>query len=251
MIRDRWTRAAAALLAAAALSSCTGGIPKVPATPEAVLERADDYQARGKHMAAISLYQAFLDRYVGNERADYAQFKLAESHLATEQYALAAVEYQVLITNYGYSEWVDDALFQIGVCYWREAPRSARDQQKAVDALSRFNQFLTTYPDNPRAPEAREYVRRIHTRLAEKAFTAARWYYRRHEPAAAIIYCDKIIENYPDNPYWVEALYLKGIALSDRARYEEAVVQFKRILEYPGDHRLKHDAEKRIRELQP
>jgi tetratricopeptide (TPR) repeat protein len=68
---------------------------------------------------------------------------------------------------------------------------------------------------------------------------------------AAIVYCDKIIENYPDNPYWVEALYLKGIALSDRARYEEAMEQFKRILEYPGDHRLKRDAEARIREMQP
>jgi outer membrane protein assembly factor BamD len=247
-------RALGAVIACASLTAvvaCTGGIPKVPATPEAVLERADDYQSRGKHTAAISLYQAFLDRYVGHERADYAQFKLAESHLATDQLPLAAVEYQVLITNYGYSEWVDDALFQIGVCYWREAPRAARDQQKAIDALSRFNQFLTTYPDNPRAAEARDYVRQIHTRLAEKAFTAAKWYYHRHEPMAAIVYCDKIIENYPDNPYWVEALYLKGIALSDRARYEEAMEQFKRILEYPGDHRLKRDAEARIREMQP
>jgi outer membrane assembly lipoprotein YfiO len=233
------------------LCSCAGGMPKVPATPDAVLERADEYLSRGKRTQAIALYQQFLDRYVGHERADYAQFKLAESYLAAHEFALAAVEYQVVVSNYGYSEWVDDALFQIGVCYWREAPRTARDQQKALDALSRFNQFLQIYPDHPRVPEARDYVRQIHARLAEKALASARWYYRRHEPKAALIYCDKIIENYPENIYWVDALYLKGLILLDRGQNDEAIAQFTRILEYPQDHRLKNDAQARIKEARP
>jgi outer membrane protein assembly factor BamD len=247
----RVARTAALLALPLVLVSCAGGMPKVPATPAAVLERADEYLERGKTMQAIALYQQFLERYVGHERADYAQFKLAESHLRGREFAVAAVEYQVLITNYGYSEWVDDALFQIGVCYWREAPRPSRDQQKASDALSRFNQFLQIYPDSPRVPEARDYVRQINTRLAEKALEAARWYYRRHEPKAALIYCDKIIEGYPDNRYWVDALYLKGLILIDRGQNEEAIAQFTRVLEYPEDHPLKDDAQARIKEARP
>ena len=116
--------------------SCAGGLPKVPATPDAVLARADDYFNRGKNRQAVALYQEFLDRYVGNERADYAQYKLAESYLATGEYDLASVEYQVLITNYGYSEWVDEAIFQIGVCKWHQARRAEREQQESLDALS-------------------------------------------------------------------------------------------------------------------
>jgi len=235
---------------AAGMVACAGGMPKVPATPEAILERADDDYRRGRHVQAVSLYEKFLERYVGHERADYAQFRLADSYLKGEQYELAAVEFQVLITNYGYSEWVDDGLFSIGVCYWREAPRTARDQQKSTDALSRFTQYLQTYPDGPHVPEARAYVREINARLAEKALASARWYYRRHEPKAALIYCDKVIESYPENRYWAEAVYLKGMILLDRGQNEEAIAEFTRLLAYPDDanvSHLKHDAEAQIK----
>jgi outer membrane protein assembly factor BamD len=202
--------------------------------------------AKGKHLQAVALYQKFLETYVGNERADYAQFKLAEAYLEGEEYELAAVEYQVLIVNYGYSEWVDEALFQTGVCLWRQAPRQERDQQKSMDALSRFSQFLQTYPDHPRAPDARAYVRDINARLAEKTLTAARWYYRRREPKAALVFCDKVIENYPGNRHWAEAVYLKGLILIDRAQNEEAIAQFTRLLDYPDD-KIKRDAAEQIK----
>lgn len=243
----RWARLAAILALAWLAASCAGGMPKVPATPEAVLARADDYLKRGKHLQAVALYEKFLENYVGHERADYAQFKLAESYLEGEEYELAAVEYQVLITNYGYSEWVDESIFQTGVCFWRQAPRSARDQQKAIDALSRFNQFLTTYPDNPRAPDARAYIRQINGRLAEKSLEAARWYYRRKEPKAALVYCDKVIDNYPDNEFWGQAVYLKGVILLDRGQNEEAIAQFTRLLENEEYEALKRDAETQIK----
>jgi outer membrane protein assembly factor BamD len=243
----RRRRGAGALVLAWLTISCAGGMPKVPAAPDEVLARADDYLRRGKHLQAVALYQRFLESYVGNERADYAQFKLGESYLEGEEYELAAVEYQVLITNYGYSEWVDDAIFQTGVCFLRQAPRTERDQQKSIDALSRLNQFLQTYPDHPRAPEARAYIRQINARLAEKALESARWYYRRKEPKAALVYCDKVIENYPENEYWAEAVYLKGLILLDRGQNEEAIAQFTRLLEYPEDISLKRDAEAQIK----
>ena len=153
-----------------------------------------------------------------------------------------------MITNYGYSEWVDDALFQMGVCNWNEAPRYPRDQQKSVDALGRFNQFLQTYPDSPRAGEARAYVRQINERLAEKAYTAAKWYYRQREPKAAMVYCEKIIREYPDNKYWAEALLLKGQILEDRGDKDGAIEQYTQILAYPGDLAEKKTAEQRIQE---
>ena len=228
-------------------SSCASGVTKVPATPDAVLARADDYLKRGKHLQAVALYQKFLDSYVGHERADYAQFKLGEAYLAGHEYELANVEFQRLITNYGYSEWVDDAVFESGVCLWQQAPKPERDQQKSVDALSRFNQFLQTYPDSPRAPEARAYVRQINARLAEKSLISAKWYYRRREPKAALVYCDKVIDNYPDNTYWEQALYLKGLILIDRAQDEEAIEQFTRLIEATKDEALKRDAEAQIK----
>ena len=231
------------------MMGCVGGMPKVPASPTAVLERADDYLGRGKQREATALYTQFLERYPGHERADYAQFKLAESYFKAKEYPLAAVEYQLVINNYGYSEWVDDALFQLGVCSWEEAPKYPRDQQKSVEALSRFNQFLQTYPDHARSADARSYVRQINERLAQKAYTAAKWYYRQREPQAALVYCEKIIREYPDNEYWAEALLLKGQILADRGDTEGAIQQFTQILAYPGDLPQKKEAENKIKEV--
>lgn len=247
--RDARRRVPFALALTAALClACAGGMPKVPANPESILERADDLHRRGKNTQAAALYQAFIERYAGHERADYAQYQIGNCHFDLRDYSIAAVEYQVVITNFGYSEWVDESLFQIGVCYWRDAPNSARDQQKSVDALSRFSQFLQIYPDNARAPEARAYVRQINERLAEKAFASARWYQRQHAGQAAMIYCDKIIESYPENPIWVEALYMKGNILLARGENESAIAQYTRILEYPEDHPLKRSAQEKIRQ---
>ena len=237
-----------AVLVVALFSGCAGGMPKVPATPQAVLERADDYQRRGKEREAIALYTQFIERYAGHERADYAQFQLGEAHFKAREYPMAAVEYQLLISNYGYSEWVDDAVFQLGVCAWNEAPKYPRDQTKSVDALGRFNQFLLTYPDHARASEARAYVRAINTRLAEKAYSSAKWYYRQHEPKAALVYCEKIIREHPDNPFWAEALLLKAQILLDRGDTQGAIEQYTQIIAYPGDLPQKKEAEARIKE---
>ncbi len=226
-------------------------MPKVPATPAAVLERADDYLRRGKEREAIALYTQFLDRYPGHDRADYAQFQLGEAQFKNRDYALAAVEYQVLVGNYGYSEWVDDAMFQLGVCNWSLAPKYPRDQQMATEALNRFNQFLQVYPDNARAAEARAYVREIHSRLAQKAYSAAKWYYRQREPKAALVYCEKIIRDYPDNEYWAEALLLEGQILIDRGDTEGAIKAFTQIIAYPGELPQKREAERRIKEARP
>jgi len=233
----------------ALLGGCGGGMPKVPASPTAVLERADDYLKRGKEREAIALYTQFLERFPGHARADYAQFQLAESYFKARDYAMASIEYQLLIANYGYSEWVDDAVFQTGVCNWDEAPKYPRDQQKSNEALSRFNQFLQTYPDNSRAPEAREYVRKINSRLAQKAYTSAKWYYRQGEPKASLVYCEKIIREYPDNEFWAEALLLKGQILVDRGDNDGAIAQYTQVIAYPGDLPQKKEAERRIREV--
>ncbi|HEX5131128.1 MAG TPA: outer membrane protein assembly factor BamD [Candidatus Krumholzibacteria bacterium] len=242
------TRTAVAALALAVLAGCVGGMPKVPATPDAVLARAQEYQQKGKYVQAAALYQQFLERYAGHERADFAQFMLAETHFADGDYAQAAVDYQIVISSYGYSDYVDDALFKSGVCYWKQSPRPQRDQQKTMDALNRFNQYQQTFATGKHITEVDQYVREIHEKLAGKDYAAARWYFRQKNGAAAMVYCDKIIENYPDNRYYAMALYMKGDILLRRGQNEEAIKQFTRVLEYPEDLPVKRDAEAKIRE---
>lgn len=248
----RTGRSAAALTLAlfCALSSgCAGGIPRIPDTPEDLLIKSDSYYQREKWYQAQELYKAFLARYPGHDRSDYAQFMLAESYYNNREYPLAAVEYQILMNNYGYSEYVDDALFKLGLCFYQQSPKYQRDQQMARDALSKFNQFMQTFPNSPLIPEVEKYVEEIHSKLAKKAFETGHFYFRRKKWTAALIYFNKVIDEYPNNEYWARSAYFKGLILEDRGDIDGAVRSYSRVLTYPENVRYKSDARRRLDEL--
>lgn len=239
----------ALVLLVAAVLGCAGGMPKVPETPETVLGNAEGYYQREKWFQAQELYKAFLSRYPGHDRSDYAQFMLAESYYNNMEYPLAAVEYQILMNNYGYSEYIDDALFKLGLCNYHESPKFQRDQQKSRDALSKFNQFMLTFPNSPLIPEVERYVKLINGKLALKTFNTGHFYFRQKKWTAALIYFDKVIEDYPDNEYWARSAYFKGLILEDRGDVDGAVRSFALVLTYPEDVRYKSDARNRLDDL--
>jgi outer membrane protein assembly factor BamD len=247
--RVKISRAAAFVLAVTLGVGCVGGVPKIPNTPEAILAKADEKYRKKDWFQAQELYKAFLSRHPGHDRSDYAQFMLGESYYDNKEYPLAAVEYQILLNNYGYSEYVDDALFKMGLCYYYESPKSERDQQRAHDALSRFNQFLQTFPNSPLAPEVEETVKDIHEKLAKKAFDNGYYYYRRKKWLAATIYFDKVLENYPENEYWARSAYFKAVIMEDRGETEDAVRYYSMVVAYPDDLRYKSNARARLEKL--
>jgi len=233
-------------LLAGGLSGCAGGIPKTPDTPEDVLIKADGYYQKEKWYQAQELYKAFLSRYPGHERSDYAQFMLAESYFNNREYPMAAVEYQIMMNNYSYSEYIDDALFKLGLSNYLESPKYQRDQQKSLDALSKFNQFVLTFPTSPLIPEVEKQIEIINLKMAEKSFETGYFYFRRKKWTAALIYFDKIIDEYPNNEYWARSAYIKGMILEDRGDLDGAVRSYSLVLTFPEDISYKKDARRRL-----
>ena len=83
------------------------------------------------------------------------------------QISLAAVEYHLVSTNYGYSEYVDDAYFKEALCFYHQALKPPLDQTKRLEALERLERFVTIFPQSPLIPEAQSYIGQIHAKLAE------------------------------------------------------------------------------------
>jgi outer membrane protein assembly factor BamD len=228
---------------------CAGGVPRVPNSAQGVLERGDAYFDRKMYFHSQEMYKAFLLRYPGDDRSDYAQFKLGESLFYGEEYALAAVEYHVVTTNYGYSEWVDDAYFKEALCYYHQGLKPPLDQTKRLDALERMERFITVFPQSPLIPEAQEHIREIHAKLAEKGYKNALFYYRNKRWRSALIYFDKVIDNYPDNKFWARSCFYKGLILVKRDETDEAVRMFSKVMAYPEDVDVKPGAQRELRRL--
>jgi outer membrane protein assembly factor BamD len=231
------------------VSACGSGLPSIPNSPEYTLEKADSYFDRGKYFQAHHLYKAFLERYPGHDRSDWAQFRLAESLYNDDDWAMAAVEYRILVTNYGYSDYADDGYFKEAMCFAAQASDPPQDQSKRYEALDKLERFVQVFRSSPLVPEAEKEIKRNKDILAQKALANALFYLRYKRPKSAEVYLDKIIGSYPDNDSWAIALFHKGKLLMNRGHEDEALEYFARVMAYPNDLDVKDEAAELIRRL--
>jgi outer membrane protein assembly factor BamD len=242
-------RRAALLILVVLLAGCAGGMPSIPKQPEAILQKGIDHFDRGKYFQAQELFKAFLATHPGHDRSDYAQFMLARSYFEDEEYPLAAVEYRIVISDYGYSEYIDDAFLGEAVCFYEQAPKAHLDQSKSFEALSRLKQFTTTFSTSPLIDEANGYIFKIHEKLAEKDLKNARFYLRRKVERSAKIYLDKIIQDYPGNDYWAAAMYFRGLLFLEDGDSTAAVQMFEGVVNYPKTLDITEEARLELKRL--
>jgi len=241
------------ILALAALCAASCGGPYTPKRMNLATDKialADRLFDKGDYRAAAGEYKDFLATFAGDERNDYAQYRLAESYRCDEEYALAEVEYRILINEHQYSDWVDDAFYLEGVCAFRQAPRSERDQTKSHQALDRLNRFLQMFPSSPRLEEARTTIREIQTRLAHKDFTAAKLYFSKKRYDASLVYLAKIIDLYPETIYAARSRYYRAFIEETKGDAAGAIEDYRGVLAAKDAIPEKAEAENRLRFLE-
>ena len=238
------------LLICTMISSCGGPYTaKEVRLPDEKFALADAFFQKGKYAKAAVEYKDFLSTFAGDERSDYAQFRLAESYRLDEEYDLATVEYRILINDYGYSEYVDDAFFLEGLSAFEQSPRSERDQTKSYAALTKINRFLQIFPNSPRREEALDIRHQIHEHLGKKDFISAKLYFSRQAYDAALIYFEKIIRLYPDSTWAQRSRYYRGVIMEQNGKVEEAIDEFRSVISSPRDIPERVEAERHLKEL--
>lgn len=119
----------------------------------------DNYQAAlellkaERYQPAASAFQQFLVAFPNSERADNAQYWLAETHYVTNQYATALNEFQIVITKYPDSRKVPDALLKMGYCSYE-----LKNWDAARSSLTRVQ---TEYPETTAARLAGQRLQRM------------------------------------------------------------------------------------------
>jgi TolA-binding protein len=113
------------------------------------------------------------------------------------EYMLAEIEFTMFIKMYPESKYYSDALFNLGECHFRKFKGVEFDLSCLEDARSRFEDYITRFPDGKNVTLARERIKIIDERFAEKEFKIVRFYLAQGKPEAARIYLLSILKNYP------------------------------------------------------
>jgi outer membrane protein assembly factor BamD len=194
---------------------------------------------------------------------DSIVYDLARAYTCEGDHALAKVEYERVVNSYPQSALVDDAAFGLAMSQYRQAPRNpGLDQQDTERAGASLKDFIAIYPRSDRRREADSVLSIINGRLAHKTFDSGRLYLKLGADSAAMIYFQKLWDEYTQSPYAARALWL----LADKARkdedwdlaikrYEQLIAVYPNAIEVPRArvflerirsaraHNLFHDAE--------
>ena len=98
-----------------------------------------------------------------------------------------------------------EALFKAGFAYYKQAKKAEYDQSVAGQAISTFDDFVTLYPDDPRAREAQNLKGALKTEQSRGSFEVARFYEKKKRWQGALIYYNEAYLRDPNSQYAEQA----------------------------------------------
>lgn len=210
------------LVSLAGLGACTGADEAVRIAPSEerfrlAMERFNDED----YEEARKLFEAIVLQDPASDVADDAQYYLAESYFLDGEYHLAAYAYNRM-NSFPSSPFYKLAIFKTGDSYYHGSETFDRDQRETRAAIDHFRSFANRYAGDSLAAVAQSRILELRTKLALRDYTIASQYNDLDDPAAAIVYFNKVIDEYPDTNFFGPAISGKIESLCELGRGDEA-----------------------------
>ncbi len=127
-----------------------GGLPD---KPDELFEFGRSKLSEGKLRAARRAFEQFLRKYGDEDRADEAQFSLAETYFRGENWANAVMEYRKVTESHPKSPKRPEATYKIGVGFMKLG--------KCEQSKPFFETVVADYPRSKVVSKARDQLRRL------------------------------------------------------------------------------------------
>jgi len=185
-------------------------------------ERGMTYLEKGNYLKAEEVFTFIIYNDPGGAYADDAQFHLAETYYAKEEYLLAISEYDRLIRRMKNSSYVEDAFWRKTEAYCELSPDYRLDRDMTDKALRYLHDFIDIYPQSQYREEADKKIIEMREKLARKQLESGRLYNTLREYESAIFYFDNVIDSYSDTQLYAAARLGKAVSMVGLGRWSEA-----------------------------
>lgn len=202
-----------------------------------------------KFFKAQQEFEKLIYTYPGNTIIDTAQYFLSMSQFGQKEYVIAAGEFERLLQSYPQSEYADDAQYQIGMCHYKMSPKYQLDQTETYEALDAFQTFLGNFIGSPLVEDARNRIRELEDKLAQKKFMTGLLYLKLTDYEPAITYFWTVRDEYPATDWAVRAIYYTGEAYYGQKDYAKALETLQAFATGFPSHPLSIKAAKKIEQI--
>lgn len=168
---------------------------------------ADQVFREDRWYRASLIYTELMFRFPGAPRTDMYLYRLAWSEMEQKHWADAEFNFRRVTREFPNSLFADDAQLGLVECCWRQRKGYRRDVTPVEKALEELAVFYENYPGSDLTDRAEELRRSIYDLLARRALYIGRFYARRDEFDAALLYLQEASQDY-DSPSCSGEIYL-------------------------------------------
>ena len=217
-----------------------------------LFERGSEAIKQRKWADARTYFQQIVDGYPQSPHRPDAKLGLGDAYLgedSTESLVSAANEFREFLQFFPTSARADYAQYKLAMTHVVQMRAADRDQTETRAALAEFDVFFAKFPNSPLMPEVKQQWRMARDRLSEASFRVGLTYYRTRWYVGAI---DRFREVLRDDPAYGgrDAVYYylaESLVRSDKKA--EAVPYFDRLLVEFDTSEYLDEARERLQEL--
>lgn len=205
---------------------------------------------------AILLIEQIAPAFKGKPQAEKLFYMYSQSLYKTEQYGLAAFQFESFSSSYPKSEKAEEAFYLSAKCYANISPKYSLDQADTNMALAKMQEYIDRYPESQNLNEANEITSNLRNKLERKAFENAKQFNTISDYKASIIALDNFISDFPGTPFKEEALYIKydsayllamnSVQNKMEERLNNAKVAYDKLIKFKSDTKYKNKADKML-----
>lgn len=219
------------ILLSLALSAC--GKPAAPPARTAAyyLAEGEAMLEKGLYDEAVTNWEKVRESYYSPELNIIAELKIAEAYFLAEKFPEAVAAYEDFLKQHPNHNRVPDALFQLGLSYFKQILPPDRDQTATRSSMVTFQDLQKRFPMDRHADEVEILIDRCRDTLAAHEVAVARFYLRTDRFDAAINRLEGMFKTYPKYVNRDEAWYYLGRAYLGKGEKDKAAKAFSTLAE--------------------
>ncbi|HUK84023.1 MAG TPA: outer membrane protein assembly factor BamD [Verrucomicrobiae bacterium] len=164
---------------------------------------------------AVDVYEQVVKNGPFSDVGPASQFRIGLVYEKQKDYLSAVHAYEKFLERYPNNALAEEAQFETGWAYYKEAGRAEYDQNMANQAIGAFTDFLVRYPNGRKAARAEELRASLKQEQAHGLFRIGQFYEKRKDIKAALIYYNAVIEQNPRSQ-WASRAQQKVAMLTPR-----------------------------------
>jgi len=169
---------------------------KAKRTPEIIYQQGYEAYQDGWYKKAIEHFQRLRDEFPLHNLAIIAEMGIADSQYSDENYGEAEIAYNDFVNLHPTNENVPYAIYQLGMCHYKQMYSIDRDQTETMKAIKEFERLIARFPTSKFSLMAEKMVRECKQNLGEQEFYVGHFYFKRKQYKAALKRFETVMRNY-------------------------------------------------------